>query len=118
MKSVKNDNYYVVYGGVRYAFDFAKFEEMYIPINMQDNREKEITETYSVNEENEMELSAKINREIKSNGIPQNKLLSYDIMKMFVERLLDNDSTQDDVIDTGTSLALNSLIKIGVLVEV
>ena len=113
-----SDKYYCVFNGKKYAFDFSRLEELFVSLNGQDNREKEITESYALNDRNEMELNGKINRETKVYGIPQNRLLTYDIIKMFLERILNDDAMPDDPIDASLSLALNSLLNLGVLTEI
>jgi hypothetical protein len=111
-------NYYIVCDGKKYVFDFVKFEEMFVSLNTQDNREKEITESYTLNESNQMELSGRISRETKAYGIPQNKILSYDIIKMFLERIINDDTTEQDFLTSGLCFAINSLISVGIIVEV
>ena len=112
------DNYYYVFNDKKYAFDFTKLEELFVSLNSQDNREKEITETYAPNDRNEMELNGKISRETKVYGIPQNRLLTYDLIKMFLDRILSDEAMPDDQLDASLCLALNSLIRLGVLIEI
>lgn len=117
------ENYYVTIYGKKYAFDVNKIKEICIESsNDDDDSENEITTTYEKNDDGSLEISGKLIREVKTGNNTQNGMIVYDVIKLFIMRLLENTEvitrTTRPSIDFSTSLALNTLIKCGILVEI
>lgn len=116
--AIRNGDYYITVDGKSYAFDLKAIEKFCLKSSGEKDVENEITETYERDDDG-LSISGKIVREIKTNGNPQNDMIIYDIIKLFIIRLLDNASTMGELqVDFSTSLALNTLIKWKLLVEV
>jgi hypothetical protein len=115
----KRGDYYVTVENKCYAFDIKAIEKLCLKSSGEKDIENEITETYEKDDEG-LTLNGKIVREIKTNGNPQNDMITYDFVKLFIMRLLDNASFVNETfqMDFSTSLALNTLIKWKLLVEV
>lgn len=119
-KKSNNSEYFITFGKKKYAFDLDEIKKFCLISSDQSGREKEITEAYEFNEEtSQLTLTSKIDREVKGTGNPQNDMIIYDIVKLFIMALLDNQAiTEEFVMDFSTSLAINTLIKWNMLVEV
>ena len=116
--AIRNGDYYITVDGKSYAFDLKAIEKFCLKSSGEKDVENEITETYERDDDG-LAISGKIVREIKTNGNPQNDMIIYDIIKLFIIRLLDNASTMGELqVDFSTSLALNTLIKWKLLVEI
>lgn len=116
-----NDGKYVItYEGRKFAFDIDAIKKLCFVSSNQKDTEKEITEVYGGEDKDDMELSSKIIREVKSQGDKQADNIMYDLVKLLMTRLLENGEVvrQYFPMDFSTSLALNTLLKWGVLVEV
>ena len=114
---------YIKFGGTVYAFDLDTIKEACLVSGDQNGNETEVTEAYEMDEEEKkLSLSSKIVRDIKSTGNPQNDMIIYDLVKLFIIRLLDNSSFETDVKENGmdfsTALAINTLLRWGMLVEI
>lgn len=84
--------------------------------DVEKNGESEISEVYVMDEDTKnMSLSTKQMRELKSNEFTPNQTIRYDMMKMFLERLL---NVEDEEITVGNSLIINTMIHEGLLLEV
>jgi len=119
--TIKTDSkYYLTINKKKYAFDLDAIKKFCIESVAQKESEHEITETYEKDEKGDMDITAKILREVKTNGNPQNDMIIYDVVKVFILRLMDNDIIyeKEEQLDFSTSLAVNTLIKCKLLVEV
>jgi len=119
---IKNNNNskYITFKGKRYALNLDAFKAVCTPNNMNLGiREYEISQVYEVGESGELSMSSKVEHETKGNGNPQNDMIVYDVIKMLIVSLLENSRTEEEFeYDFGTAFALNTLISIGVIVEV
>ena len=94
---------------------------MCLPTNkdLGGTREYEISQVYELGEDGDLNLSSKVEHETKSSTNPQNDMIVYDVIKMLIVSLLENNGTEKEFeYDFGTAFALNTLISIGVVVEV
>ena len=115
------NNKYITFKGKRYAIDFEAFKRMCLPTNkdLGGTREYEISQVYELGEDGDLSLSSKVEHETKSSTNQQNDMIVYDVIKMLIVSLLENNGTEKDFeYDFGTAFALNTLISIGVVVEV
>lgn len=114
-------NKYITFKGKRYAIDFEAFKRVCIPTNkdLVGTREYEISHVYELGDDGELNMSSKVEHETKSSNNQQNDMIVYDVIKMLIVSLLENNGTEKDFeYDFGTAFALNTLISIGVVVEV
>lgn len=116
-------NYVVTFNGKKYAFDLEEIKKICLVSAFQKEGEREITEVYSGEEGEDMEMTSKVIREVKTQGNGQTDMIIYDLVKIFVTRLLENGepATESDVkfpMDFSTSLAFNTMIKWKLLIEV
>lgn len=112
---------YIKFGGVKYAFDLDAIKKFCLISSDQNGKETEVTEGYDTNEDGALTLSSKILREVKSNGNPQNDMIIYDVVKLFIMRLLENNSSEHEFncdIDFSTALAINTMLKWKMLIEI
>ena len=103
----------------KYAVDIQAIKDFCLVGKDENLREHELTESYEWDDEvNEMQITNRITRDVKG-GNEQNDMIVYDLVKLFLIRLLDNASPSNEFdMDFSTSLALNTLIKFGMVVEV
>lgn len=120
--NMTNNGYTITIGNKRYAFDLEEIKRICLVSATQKEGEREITEVYGGEESESMELTSKIVREIKTQGNGQTDMIIYDLVKLFVVRLLENGETINEDgsfnMDFSTSLALNTMIKWKLLIEV
>lgn len=118
----QNENgYLLTYNGKRYAFDIEKIKSICLVSSTQKDGETEITEVYGGEGHEDMELSSKIVRENRTQGNTQNDVIIYDMVKLFIVRLLENTEVVNEypmTLDFSTSIALNTMLKWGLLIEV
>ena len=114
------DNYYVTIYGKKYAFDMNKIKDICVESSSDEDAENEITTTFEKDDNGNLEISGKLIREIKSGSNAQNGMIIYDVIKLFIIRLMDNSEVMTDQVqvDFSTSLALNTLINCGILIEI
>lgn len=114
------DNYFVTIYGKKYAFDMNKIKDICVESSNDEDAENEITTTFEKDDNGNLEISGKLIREIKSGSNAQNGMIIYDVIKLFIIRLMDNSEImeEDSEVDFSTSLALNTLINCGILIEI
>lgn len=112
----------ITYNDKSYAFKLEKILNFYANGENGKNKETEIIDIYEMDADNSPKIVSKQTREVKSNSPTQNENIRYDLIKMFISVLLENntDVKNDDEItfDIGTSLAFNTLLDNGYLYEI
>lgn len=105
--------------GNKYALDLEALNKFCFPNSKTSDDGHELTESYEWDDETQqLMLSGKIVRDYSQGGSQAN-MVTYDIVKLLIERLMDNASlTEEFDMDFSTSLAMNTLIKYGILVKV
>ena len=116
----KNRQKFIVFNGKSYAIDIERFKEVCMPTTTElATREYEISQVYEQSEDGEMNMASKVEHETKGNTNPQNDMIVYDVIKMLIVSLLENEKPEDEFeYDFGTALALNTLINLGVVIEI
>lgn len=110
---------YIKINGVGYALNLEKFKEVCTP-ETSDLRtsEYEITQVSEADDSGDFALQSKVEHETKGAGNPQNDMIVYDVVKMLIVALLENDGLEKGFeMDFGTAFAVNTLLKWGVLEE-
>lgn len=117
----KNDMYFT-FLGKKYAFDINALLKVCLISNEQNSREKEITNVYNIDgaeEDDLLTLTSKVERELKTDGNPQNDVIAWDFMKILIEDLINKKETEDRFTkDFSTSIVMNTLIKEKIIVEI
>lgn len=104
--------------GKKYAFNLDKVREICLTNSEAGGTiQQEISQVYDRQEDGDYAMSSKAEHETKIIGNSQNDMIIYDIVKLFIVTLLENNSTTDDDVDLGTALALNTMIDWGLLYE-
>lgn len=116
----KNSGKYISFKGKKYVINLDVFKAVCTPItNDFGPREYEISQVYEPDENGELSMSSKVEHETKSTGNPQNDMIVYDVVKLLLVSILENDKTEKEFdYDFGTVFALNTLISWGVITEV
>lgn len=125
-KNKTNDNghvaysRYVAFNGKRYALNLEKLKEVCLTSSSDGlAREMEITQVYEPDSQGEFSMSSRVEHETKVNKNPQNDMIIYDIVKLLILSLLENNNTEDTFnFDFSTALAVNTLLSWGVLEEI
>lgn len=104
----------------KYAFDLAKLKEICLTSSKDGlNKEVEISQAYEPNDDGELVVSNKVEHETRIFGNQQNDMIIYDIVKVLVISLLENNQDESTfTMDFGTCLTMNTLIQWGILIEV
>lgn len=102
--------------GKVYVLDLKKLKEVCLSASMDGGgtKEMEISNAYEAQPDGELVLASKIEHETKLSGNPQNDMMIYDIVKLMVERLLNN----ADLDSFGDYLSFNTLVNWGIIIEV
>jgi len=110
----------ITFGGNTYRINLLKLKEVCLSSSNEGNtKEIQIAQTYEIDEDGELELQTKVEHETKTIGNPQNDMIIYDIVKILIMSLLENDNTQKDFeITFGLQIAINTLLSWGILEEI
>ena len=119
-KAEREKRKYITFKGRKFVIDLDAFKSVCTPSTKDlGTREYEISQVYERADDGELDISSKVEHETKSNGNPQNDMIVYDVVKMLLVSLLENDKTEAEFeYDFGTVFALNTLISWGVVIEV
>ena len=118
----KKEGGYIEWGGRIFVLNLNKFKEVCTPkVSELGTREYEISQVYGSDDddEGEFKLQSRVEHETKGAGNPQNDMIVYDIVKMLILALLENDKPKKEFeYDFGTTFAINTLLNWGVLEEI
>ena len=111
---------YFSFNGKKYAFDFEKLKEVCLTSSKDGvNKEVEISQAYEPNDYGDLVVSNKVEHETRIFGNQQNDMIIYDIVKVLVISLLENNQDESTfTMDFGTCLTMNTLIHWGILIEI
>lgn len=111
---------YFSFCGKKYAFNLEKLKEVCLTSSKDGiNKEYEISQAYEPDDDGNLVISNKLEHETRIFGNQQNDMIIYDIVKLLVIALLENNSDENNFsLDFGTCLTLNTLIHWGILNEV
>ena len=108
----------IKFKGHSYALNLEKLKEICLSSSSEGGaKEYEISQVYETQDNGELTLSSKVEHETKAMGNPQNDMIVYDIVKMLIVSLLENDTPEAEFVDFdfGTAFAINTLLSWGVL---
>jgi hypothetical protein len=119
--SKKNKNSkYITFNGKKYALNLDKLKEVCLtPSSEYGAKEMEITQVYEPDTTGDFSISSRVEHETKTNKTPQNDMIIYDIVKLLILSLLENNNIEENFqYDFSTTFALNTLLKWGVAEEI
>ena len=104
----------------KYILNLEKFKEVCTPEPTELRPgEYEVTQVSEMDDDGDFAVQSKVEHETKSAGNQQGDMIVYDVVKMLVLALLENDKTEEEFnYDFGTTLAINTLLSWGVLEEI
>lgn len=110
---------YISFKGHAYVLNLDAIKRICLTASSEGStKEVEISQVYEPDERGELSIASKVEHETKINGNPQNDMIVYDIVKMFILSLLENDKPSDIFEwDLGTTFAINTLLHWGILEE-
>lgn len=117
---IKFKDKYFGFCGKKYALNLDKLKEVCLTSSKDDiNKEYEISQAYEPDDDGNLVISNKVEHETKVYGNQQNDMIIYDVVKVLVIALLENNQDEENfTMDFGTCLTLNTLINWGILIEV
>lgn len=117
MNLLRNKEEYIKFGNYTYRLHLEKLKELCLTASKEGGgKEIQIAQTYEVDENDELSLISKVEHETKSIGNNQNDMIIYDIFKLLLVTLLEDDRTTENYKPTfNTTLAINSLLSWGIL---
>ena len=101
----------------KYIIDFEKLRVFLNHESDKENKESEIVESYEKNEEGDLELSAKSQREVKNYGNKENGVMTYEIVKLLVERVIMSDAISLDAFTFSERIAFDTLLRLEIIKE-
>lgn len=118
-KKTINVGKYISFGGKKYALNFERLKEVCLSSSSDGiSKEMEITQVYEPDSSGEFSISSRVEHETKANKNLQNDLIIYEIVKLLILSLLENNNIEDGFkFDFSTAFAVNTLLSWGVLEE-
>lgn len=119
-KKVEKDVHFIKFDKKTYVLNLNKFKEVCTPIPSEFGpREYEVSQVYERTDDGDFSMQSKVEHETKSAGNQQGDMIVYDVVKMLVLSLLENDKPEKEFeYDFGTTFAINTLLMWGVLEEI
>lgn len=120
MGLLNNKNEYIKFGDYTYRLNLEKLKEVCLTSSKDGTgREIQIAQTYETDENEELNLISKVEHETKTFGNNQNDMIIYDIFKLLLVSLLEDNSTSKEFVPTfSTMLAINTLLSWGILEKI
>ena len=111
---------YIAFKGKKYALNLDKLKEVCLtPSSENGSKEIEITQVYEPDSRGDLSMSSRVEHETKLNKTLQNDMIVYDIVKLLILALLENNNIEDGFkYDFSTTFAINTLLNWGVLEEI
>lgn len=118
-KKTINVGKYISFGGKKYSLNFDRLKEVCLTSSSEGiSKEMEITQVYEPDSSGEFSISSRVEHETKANKNLQNDLIIYEIVKLLILSLLENNNIEDGFkFDFSTAFAVNTLLSWGVLEE-
>lgn len=114
-----NETKYISFNKKKYALNLEKLKEVCLSSSSESgSREMEITQVYEPDSTGDFTIASRVEHETKANKSPQNDMIIYDIVKLLILSLLENNNTEDVFqYDFSTAIAVNTLLSWGILEE-
>lgn len=117
---MSKNKYYIPHDGKFFTIDIQKIVEYCLTSEDKQVRDTEITEGYekTSEEEDSLVLTSKVIRENMGVANPQNDMIAYDVIKMFLSIILGQTDDDNPFENISFSIAFNTLVSMGFLYEV
>lgn len=114
------ENRYFSYNGRTFYIDIDKIIEFCLKSENKNVRDSEITEGYEklTDESNVLTLTSRVIRENTGTSNPQNDMITYDIFKMILAVILGQEATSNPELNVSYIIAFNTLMQMGMIVEI
>lgn len=104
---------------VKYVLDLENIMKFVFESETQRDSESEITEMYLLDEESkDMVLNTKQLREVKGGDTTPKSTIRYDMIKMFIDTLLDLDVSENSQWSFGEALIFNTMAENELIKEI
>lgn len=115
----KSKSKYISFNGKKYALNLERLKEVCLtPSSEHGAKELEITQVYEPDSSGDFSIASRVEHETKSSKILQNDMIVYDIVKLLILGLLENNNLESGFkYDFSTSFAVNTLLNWGILEE-
>jgi hypothetical protein len=115
----KNKSKYISFKGKKYALNLERLKEVCLTPSLEHGaKEIEITQVYEPDGGGDFSISSRVEHETKSNKTLQNDMIVYDIVKLLILGLLENNNLESAFeFDFSTAIAVNTLLNWGILEE-
>lgn len=100
--------------GKKYVFDFNAIIN-FIFEQVDNSNDSEIVDIYGADEESNLVLTQRQMRETKNGDTTAKNTIKYDLLKMFVEYIMDSDFSDPSF---GETIIFNSMINEGLIKEI
>jgi hypothetical protein len=112
--------HYITYGNQIFAVDVDALIKYCLVSEEKNIRDNEITEGYErLSEEDDvLTLTSRVIRENTGASNPQNDMITYDVVKMFLGVILSQSSDENPYTNISFAVAFNSLANLGFLIEI
>lgn len=117
-KLTKNSKKFLSFKGKKYALNLDAIKQVCLTPSSEGTREYEISQVYEPDNDGTLAISSKVEHETRANN-PQNDMIVYDIVKILVVSILENNDLpeRDFQWGLGSTFAINTLLSWGVLEE-
>ena len=114
------NKHYITYGGEIFAIDVDALIKYCLVSEEKNIRDNEITEGYERLSEDDdvLTLTSRVIRENTGASNPQNDMITYDVVKMFLGIVLNQTAEDDPYSNISFAVAFNSLVNLGFLIEI
>lgn len=112
--------YYIEYEGKIFAVDAEALIEYCLKSENKDVQDRELTEGYErlSEDSDELTLTSKVIRENTGASNPQNDMITYDLIKMFISIVLSQNDEDNPFHNVSFAIAFNTLVHMGFLIEI
>ena len=112
--------HYITYGNQIFAIDVDALIKYCLVSEEKNIRDNEITEGYErlTDEDDVLTLTSRVIRENTGASNPQNDMITYDVVKMFLGVILSQSADEDPYTNISFAVAFNSLANLGFLIEI
>ncbi len=117
---MQNKKYFIRYDGRAFAINTQALIDYCLVSEDKTIRDSEITEGYEKLSEDEdtLTLTSRVIRENSGASNPQNDMITYDVVKMFLSIVLSQNDEDSPFENLSFAIAFNTLVEMGFLYEI
>lgn len=111
---------YIPFNNRTYYIDVEKIIEFCLKSENKNVRDSEITEGYEklTGDSSVLTLTSRVIRENTGTSNPQNDMITYDIFKMLLAVILGQEAVSNPELNVSYVMAFNTLLQMGLIVEI